>query len=900
MTSGSQPATSVMRRMRILTVSAHYPPNFVSGGTLQPQRIGQGLRARGHDVSVYAGWIGDRPPLESWADTDETGMPVRWVVSSPWIGWSDERNWMNPAVTEHFRAHVDALRPDVVHVHALQSLGAGVLPAARSTGARVVVTMHDFWWLCARQFLVDREQQPCSLVVEGGVCACEVDVTWRRERAAALASLLRSADLVLAPSASAARVLAANGVAPHRLEVDENGLPDSVLAAATSSGHRPPADDGPLRVLYTGGPNVMKGVDVLLDALGSDALGSDAPASDRPGLRVSGFGVEEYLEKSGRTVTGLPIDVLDPFEPDQLGAVLATHDVLVLPSVMRETHSLITREALAAGLPVVCTDTLGPEEVVRHGVNGMVVPAADPFALAAALAQLADSPELLAELRVGAAEPFAVRTIDEQVEGLETRFDQLLQGGPGAPVDLAAESATGTRDDVQVHDVLFVCGIEGAPLRYRARLPAEALTLLGIRSEVRHYRDPDLLALVSQVDVAVFYRVPATVQVLELIDALHGAGVPCAFDVDDLIFDPDIRDEIPALRLLPPDEAALWLQGIERYRTTLEACDAYIGSTPMLVERAAELTGLPSHRFDNGVGLALARAADRELRRPRAAGPLRVGYLSGTTTHDEDWFFVEPAVIEVLDRHPEVELWLGGHLPESPALARFGSRVVRLPFTPWLELAAVLRDLDVNLSPLAPGSRFNEAKSAIKWLEAALTATPTVASPTEPFRQAMAEPGSGYLAEDHEAWVAAIDALLCDPALRARVGAVARRRALLEWAPALQGQRYAAILDDVVRRNQIGPTERAHSSTPPWTPVALDEPAAPFVLEPYADGDDDREDVPTRPAPIIAPDDEPTRLVRLVARLESLTRRGVASVRTEGAKATGTKAAAKIRSRFQP
>ncbi len=224
-----------MRRMRILTVSAHYPPNFVSGGTLQPQRISQGLRARGHDVSVYAGWIGDRPPLESWEDTDETGMPVRWVVSSPWIGWSDERNWMNPAVTEHFRAHVDALRPDIVHVHALQSLGAGVLPAARSAGARVVVTMHDFWWLCSRQFLVDRDQRPCSLVVEAGVCACEVDVAWRRDRAAALATLLGSADLVLAPSASAARVLAANGVAAHRLEVDENGLPDSVLADSSEA-----------------------------------------------------------------------------------------------------------------------------------------------------------------------------------------------------------------------------------------------------------------------------------------------------------------------------------------------------------------------------------------------------------------------------------------------------------------------------------------------------------------------------------------------------------------------------------------------------------------------------------------------------------------------------------------
>src|SRR6185369_12128067 len=107
-----------------------------------------------------------------------------------------------------------------------------------------------------------------------------------------LASLLRSADLVLAPSESAAHALAANGVAPHRLEVDENGLPDSVLAGAGSSRpSRPPTDGGPLRVLYTGGPNVMKGVDVLLDALGS--LGSPgSPGSGAPSLQVSGFGVE--------------------------------------------------------------------------------------------------------------------------------------------------------------------------------------------------------------------------------------------------------------------------------------------------------------------------------------------------------------------------------------------------------------------------------------------------------------------------------------------------------------------------------------------------------------------------------------------------------------------------------
>ena len=865
--------------MRILTVSAHYPPNFVSGGTLQPQRISQGLRARGHEVSVYAGFIGDRPPLEAWEGPDETGMDVQWLVTSPWIGWADEHNWFNPEVTEHFRAHVERLRPDVVHFHALQSLGAGLLPAARAAGARVVVTMHDFWWRCSRQFLVSPDGRPCCLVTAAGECPCEVDADWRSSRDMALDTLLGSADVVLAPSASATRVLAANGVAPDRLAVDENGLPAEVVAALRAPRQaRGPVEPGTLRLLYAGGPNPMKGVDVLLDAA--------ARLAARPELtawRLSAYGIDEHLTKVGRTVEGLSVEVRDPFDPTELGAVLGAHDVLVLPSVMRETHSLLTREALAAGLPVVCTDTLGPEEVIDHGANGLIVPAADAEALAGALAQLIDRPGLVDRLRAGAARPVAARSLDDQVAGLEATYRRLLEP---PPQDDADSSSPRTR----VRSVLFVVGIEGAPLRYRAWLPAEALGRLGVATEVRHYRDPQLLALGGTADVVVFYRVPATIQVLELIDALHGAGIPCAFDVDDLIFDPGLHDEIPALRQLPPDDAALWLQGVQRYRTTLEACDAYLGSTAMLVERAAELTGLPSHRFDNGVGLTLARLSDLALGRPRSPGPLRVGYLSGTTTHEEDWLHIEAAMAGVLDRHPDVELWLGGHLTDRPALARFGDRVVRLPFTAWRELPAVLRDLDVNLAPLAPGGRFNEAKSAIKWLEAALCATPTVASPTAPMREAIADGETGLLATSPQQWAEAVERLLDDPAERARLGSLARRRALLDWSPALQGRRYLAILDQILETGPLPAAARRGS----WSPVTLDEPPEATLLECY-----DERDRRTITIGIPGPAPEVGRTALLVDRAVGLARRGVASARAEGVTVTARKAASKVKGRLQ-
>ncbi len=804
--------------MRITVVSAHYPPNFVSGGTMQPQRLARGLRARGHDVRVFAGHLdAARAPLTTWDEVDETGLPVHWVVTTPWMGWGDPLNYDNPAVAERFARHLRDHPADVVHLHALQTLGAGLVGVAKASGAATVVTMHDFWWVCARQFLVDRDDRPCSLVVAAGACQCEAGRAHLEARTERLTELLAPADLVLAPSRSAADVLAANGVAPDRLVVDENGMDVGAVAV-----RRPRAAGEAIVVRYTGGSNPMKGADVLLTAV--HELGP------RPGLRVIGHGLQEAVARDGRSIDETVLELAPPYEPDELDAVLAGSDALLLPSVMRESHSLVTREALLRQVPVIATDTLGPEEVVVDEVNGLIVPAGDAGLLRAAVERMTE-PMTLERLQAGAARPPVVRSTADQVQGLEQRFEDLVAHPPSDPPRRT------------ISQVLFVVGIDGAPLRYRAQLPAEALGLRRVRSDVRHYRDPDLDDLARGADVMVVYRVPATPQVLDLISRTRAQGTVVLFDVDDLIFDPEIADEIPALQLLPPGEAALWLEGVQRYRTTMEACDAYIGSTPRLVEHAHAVVGIDAHLFENGVGRALGAASDVAAARPRRPGRVRVGYFSGTTTHDRDWGHIEAAVTGVLAVHRDVELWLGGHLRPSPAVDQLGARVRRLPFVPWHELPEHLRDLDVNLAPLEPGSRFNDAKSAIKWLEAALVGTPTIASPSAPFREAIEGGRTGWLADTPAEWAATLDTVLDDAGGRRAVGQRARRSALLRWSPHRQADRYLAILEHV--RAAPGP-RRAPS--PAWSPVTRDEPALPArtSLEPYPPGV--APSVPTTPA----------------------------------------------------
>jgi glycosyltransferase involved in cell wall biosynthesis len=792
--------------MRIVLVSAHYPPDFVSGGTLVPQRQAQQLATRGHDVSVFAGHL----HAESLAAWDEMvdDIPVHWVGNRDFTDWRLETQYNHPAIDEIFARYLARVRPDIVHLHSLQTLGAGLLHQAKVAGAQVVVTMHDFWWVCARQFLVDPTGRPCGVNVTANACACARSHHWLEQRNAFLVERLSDADLILAPSRAMANALIANGIDETRLRVDENGLPD----APVSSREHTSSDQ--VRFLFAGGPDPMKGWPVLQTALG--LLG------DVPGWSLSAYGVKSpnhsALKRAAPFVHGRA-----PYQPSELSDVFSQHEVLVLPSLALESYSIITREALAAGLAVVCSNTLGPEEVVKHDVNGLVVPIGDAKTLAAALRRIVEEPGLLARLRTAAiTDKPAVRSLDDQIDGLEALYTELLQRtAPSQPID------------EPIRRVLFVVGIDGAPLRYRAHLAAEGLRLLGVHCDVVHYRDYRITKLGTEADAVVFYRVPATIQTNGFAATLRDRepAIPLLFDIDDLIFDDRLDGQVHGLAALSTEELELYWQGVRRYRTTMQQCDAYIGSTETLCDYVTEHVGLPAYRWANGVGVLLGQLSDVAGRRARTPGPIRLGYFSGTNTHDADWAACEPAVAAVLRSRPDVELWIGGYLQVGPTLDPFAARIRRLPFLPWQELPDRLHDLDINLAPLHADNIFNEAKSAIKWLEAAIVATPTIATPTQPFREAIEDGVTGILANTPEQWQQAIERLLDDEALRTSIGAQARRIAELRLGPQLQAHRYLAILEEVRQRVRDPATRRPAVLEPNST--QLDEPLIDVSLAPY-------------------------------------------------------------------
>ncbi|MCC6766207.1 MAG: glycosyltransferase [Deltaproteobacteria bacterium] len=804
--------------MRIAQVITLFLPDFVGGATLACAATARALRARGHAVEVFCGRPhGDAPPYaESRWDVD--GIAVTGVNAAAGYDALGERAYHHPEVAPVFARFLARARPDVVHFHSIQALGADLVTTARAHGVPVVVTMHDWWWWCPRLFLVDDTGYVCPERVASERCGCApgFDFVGRR---AHLERCLAAADRILTPSRFLADAAIANGVPAARVRVVPNGV--------APGGPRPARRPGPVRFGWFGGPDHrMKGLPTLLAAVDRTACGGFEVVLHTSGtVRRRGLG-RTLVDRVGHALpVPLTIDdrivVAPAFAPAELPAALAALDCLVVPSLMRESFSLVTREALAAGVPVIASDCGGPLEIVRPERNGLVFATGDPDDLATCLRRFVLEPGLAEALAAGAGAT-TVLALDAQIDALERVYAEVRPGRAGADAPAATPARAAVTGPSPLAPVLFLAGCDGAPYRYRVTHLRDALAARGIASRALWWSDPDAPAAIAAAGVVVVYRVPMSPWLEACLGWARACGKPLVYSCDDLLFDAAATPH-DALALLPADQRAWWLGATARYAVALGACDVFLGATEPLAEAAARL-GVPGFVARNGLGLGALAIVER-LARGRAAAPARaatgevvLAYQSGTTMHELDFALVAPALARVLGARPHARLRLGGHLGGHPALIPFAGRIDCLPLLPWPESLAALAAADVQLAPLRTDA-FSDAKSEVKYLEAGALGLPTVASPTSAYRRAIRHGENGFLASTPADWEQRLLALVDDPALGRRLGNRARDDVFLHATPAaLADALVDALVDALARARELAarrpPTAGATAPTP--------------------------------------------------------------------------------------
>ena len=329
--------------MRILILHSRYVSAPISGENRVVDEEVDLLRRAGHDVQLLS---------PSPDDLSSVALAARTLGS---VGVR--------------RAVYDRVRSDgieIVHCHNLYpALGAGVLTAASEAGAAVVITLHNYRFMCiASTFLRDgRVCQDCLGRPRwpGVVHAC-----YRGSRAE---SALLSSALAIARArgtlGSAHRLLAVSSFV--REKYIEAGFPGERILVRPNAVPAQERRRGPGEYfLVLSRLSVEKGVSQLVRAWHED-LGE---------LRIVGDGPERAeIERLAR---GRGAHVEDGVPPDAIGPVLAGARAVLVPSVCFEGQPRTILEAYAAGVPVIASRIGGLPEVVVDGATGVTVRPGDP------------------------------------------------------------------------------------------------------------------------------------------------------------------------------------------------------------------------------------------------------------------------------------------------------------------------------------------------------------------------------------------------------------------------------------------------------------------------------------------------------------------------------------------
>ncbi len=174
-------------------------------------------------------------------------------------------------------------------------------------------------------------------------------------------------------------------------------VPDPIDTTGIVPADRTAEDDGVFRVALVGRFSPWKGQLVAVRAFAAADLGPDARLAL---IGAAMFGEDEYEREVRAEIRRLGLEdrvELPGFVSDVLGA-LRSVDVLVHSSTIPEPFGQVVLEGLAAGVPVVATREGGPGEIITDRVDGLLYPAGDVAALAAALCDVNGDDGLRARL----------------------------------------------------------------------------------------------------------------------------------------------------------------------------------------------------------------------------------------------------------------------------------------------------------------------------------------------------------------------------------------------------------------------------------------------------------------------------------------------------------------------
>ena len=324
---------------------------------------------------------------------------------------------------------------------------------------------------------------------------------------------------------------------------------------------------------------------------------------------------------------------------------------------------------------------------------------------------------------------------------------------------------------------------ESAQFRYRVKNVAEALGgrdykvewVLKSKLESVKLDEFDLVVIVRQTDK------DGTIG--RFIDLVHVASKKVLFDLDDLIF--DYRDIPVLMRATNSKNVLYWVGYVWGIRRVAKKVDGFICTNEFLAGKLKRSFGNPVKVIRNSLNREQVEISEKFVKkkdvRKIANSGFSIGYFSGSPTHTKDFALVESELIRFLESHDDAKLRIVGYMNLSKRMQQLKDlgKIEMAQPVDYLRLQVLMSKVDVNIAPLVIND-FTNCKSELKFFEAAVVETTTIASPNYSFKKAIMNGENGFLAKPGE-WFDKLDYLYNHPEENYRIALAAKRYALKHY-----------------------------------------------------------------------------------------------------------------------
>jgi len=435
--------------MRVLVVAHTFPPASETGSEIYARDLAVAVRRRsGAEVLVLAREAdADRKDYSTRTESGH-GLTIVWINNTFRSVRGFEDSYKNPRLGAAAAQVIDDFAPDVAHIHHLTCLSTAIPAALAARAIPIVLTLHDYWLMCHRGQLLDRNYRLCDGPGGAGCGAClgpearagavtsaagglargiarrvaplvplgRVAPEQERQRTIHMREVCAHVSRFVAPSRAMRDRFIAFGVAADRITLSPYGFDRAPFQRMP----RNPSDR--LRLGFLGSVMASKAPHILLDAASRLSLGS--VSVDLFGAYAPYHGDDSYRTRMDSLLAAADARAHGAIPHAQVPAALAAIDVLVVPSIWPENSPLVIREAFLAGVPVVASRIGGIVEAVQEGRNGLLFEPGDAGDLARVLTRLRTERGLLDSLRAGAAST-TVRSLDDDADRTFAMYESL-------------------------------------------------------------------------------------------------------------------------------------------------------------------------------------------------------------------------------------------------------------------------------------------------------------------------------------------------------------------------------------------------------------------------------------------------------------------------------------------